>query len=434
MISKIKSLFFNLKSFNWSLWISLCALSLIPAIYQTVRTFILSTTVYSSGIDIVGQMEWYDLIDETIKAFLIVPLYSVLNKIFVKDKDDFSMTTFKCMLIVFVLYLMFSICVFIYGIHLISFMNPETSDISAMKEYLQLETIAFVVGVIPSFINVVFVTIGKPKNVYIFLAIQAVMLIFSDFIFVPNLDVNGIAVSNIVTNAMLAMVSTILLCVEGYLKPSWFHREDTTIVKDWLKTGLFSGSQQFIDNIIYMLMVARMVNMVAEQGNYWVSNNFIWGWLLIPVTAMAEIIKRDCQNEYKNLKQSNYYLLSVMIFIIWASTIPLWRLFYQHVEQLENYKEIFSITLKLAPFYIAYTLCQIPDSIFIGYGKTYCNMINSLLVNIVYYGIWFIFYKTNVISFDMNMIILTFGFGMVFHEIISIVEEKVLFKKGKTLI
>lgn len=49
-------------------------------------------------------------------------------------------------LVVFILYFIFSICVLVYGFNLISFMNPETNDINAMKTYLQLETIAFKIG------------------------------------------------------------------------------------------------------------------------------------------------------------------------------------------------------------------------------------------------------------------------------------------------
>ncbi len=77
----MKEKFKQLKDFNWRLFASLCALALIPAIYQTVRTFIISSNGESGVFDIIGQMEWFDLIDETLRAFLIVPLYSILNKL-----------------------------------------------------------------------------------------------------------------------------------------------------------------------------------------------------------------------------------------------------------------------------------------------------------------------------------------------------------------
>lgn len=226
MIAKIKLKFVNLKLFDWKLWISLVALALVPAIYQVIRTYLLSTNVSSTGIDIVGQMEWFDLIDETIKAFLIVPLYSILNKLLVKDKNNLGTHIFKMGLVVFILYFIFSICVLVYGFNLISFMNPETNDISAMKTYLQLETIAFMIGIIPSFINVVFVTLDKSKNIYIFLGLQVILGIISDFLLIPFLGVNGIAISNMFTNSVLAVSGILVLYFEGYLKASLFKKED----------------------------------------------------------------------------------------------------------------------------------------------------------------------------------------------------------------
>lgn len=57
------------------------------------------------------------------------------------------------------------------------------------------------------------------------------------------------------------------------------------------------------------------------------------------------------------------------------------------------------------------------------------NAINSLVVNSVYYGIFYILYKANIIVFNMNIIILMFGFGMVTHLFISIIEEKIFLQR-----
>lgn len=422
-ISKIKTTFKNLGYFKWSLWISLCVLALVPAIYQTIRTFLISINTSTAGIDVIGQMEWYDLIDETIKAFLIVPLYSILNKFFKENSEESSFFTFKALIIVFILYFVFNIGIFIYGNTLISYMNPQENDITAITRYLQLETIAFMIGIIPSFFNVVFVVAEKTKNVYIFLGIRVTLGIISDFILIPSMGINGIAVSNMITNSILAVAGFVVLYIEKLIKPCTLKKGDGSKYFSWLKVGLFSGTQQFIDNIVYALMIGKMVNMVSEQGNYWVANNFIWGWLLIPVTAMVEIIKTDCKNDDGKMIRSNYYLLSLFIFVFWALTIFGWKPFLAYAEQLENADYIFTILLKLVPFYIAYTLCVIPDSIFIGKGKTYLNAINSVLVNFVYYGIWFVLYKTNTIIFTIDMIIYMFGFGMVFHMFISWIEQ-----------
>lgn len=169
--------------------------------------------------------------------------------------------------------------------------------------------------------------------------------------------------------------------------------------------------------------------MVAEQGNYWIANNFIWGWLLIPITALSEIIKRDCKDGYRNLKRFNYYTVAGSVILLWVVSVPLWKPFYQYGENLSNAGEIFSITLKLAPFYIAYTGSVIIDSMFIGLGKTIYNTVNSLIVNFIYYGAFYILYITNTVHFTMDTIILMFGFGMVVHWCVSLIEEKIFSKR-----
>ena len=382
--------FGQLKNFDWRLFAALCALALIPAIYQAIKTSIISLNNQSAVFDIIGQMEWFDLINETLQAFLVIPLYSILNKIFKNDKENFEKHTFKTGLLTFIIYTLFSIGVFIYGVVLIKAMNPNEIDVAAVNAYLQLETIAFMIGIIVSFVNVVFVVIGKDKNVYIFLVINTILSIITDFVFIPNFGVYGIAISNIIVNTVLAISSLVLLYIQKYIKFCRFRKSDIQVLKEWCKVGVFSGVQQFIDNLIYAVMVCKMVNMVAEQGNYWIANNFIWGWLLIPITALSEVIRRDCKDGYKKLNRFNYYFIATAVIAVWVITIPLWTPFYKYAENIQNASEIFTITIKLAPFYIAYIGCAIIDNIFVGLGKTIYNAVNSLIINLVYYGIFYI--------------------------------------------
>lgn len=424
----MKEKLLQLRQFNWRLFAALCALSLIPAIYQTVKTFIISSNNPGAAFDIVGQMEWFDLINETLQAFLIVPLYSILNKIFKDSKENFARHTFKTGFLTFVVYALFSVGVLVYGSVLVRTMNPHEIDMTATSYYLRLETVAFMIGIIVRFVNVVFVVVGKDRNVYIFLAIHTVLSIIADFALIPNFGVYGIAMSNIVVNALLAAASFVMLYAQKLIKPCWFHTFDLPILKEWGKVGVFSGMQQFIDNFIYAVMICKMVNMVSEQGNYWIANNFIWGWLLIPVNALAEVIKRDCKDGYAKLRQSNYYFIAVAVVAVWVMMIPLWTPFFQYAENLSNADAIFAIVIKLVPFYVAYIGCAIIDNIFIGLGKTAYNAINSLVINVVYYGIFFVLYLTNAITFTMDTIITMFGLGMVVHFALSLLLEKVFLK------
>lgn len=429
----MKSKLRQLKNFNYRLFFALCALSLIPAIYQTAKTFIISANNQSDIFDIIGQMEWFDLINETLQAFLIVPLYSILNKIFKTDKEDFSRHTFKTGAAAFIVYSLFSIGVLVYGSALIKGMNPLETDLPAVNRYLCLETVAFMIGITVSFVNVVFVVVGKSKNVYLFLLAKTILSLIADLILIPNFGAYGIALSNIAVNILLSAFSLYLLYKQGHIRLCKCRISDIEIVKAWGRIGIFSGLQQFTDNLIYAVMVCKMVNMVSEQGNYWIANNFIWGWLLIPVTALSEIIKRDCKDGYKALKQFNYYFIAGCVIVLWAITVPFWLPFFKYAENLANAGEVFLITVKLAPFYIAYTGSVIVDSMFVGLGKTSYNAINSVIINFVYYGVFFVLYLTKVLTFSMDVIILMFGFGNLAHWCVSLVEEKIFLRKSKEL-
>lgn len=219
-----KNKFKLLKTFDWKLFISLILLSLVPAIIQTIETFVISTNLSTSDIDIIGQIEWFDLIDETIRAFLIIPLYSILNKILKNCKDKFGEGVFKTLIVVFVLYAIFSIIVLIYSANLISYMNKDETNLSLVNSYLSISTIAFMIGIIVSFVNVVFVVIDKAKNIYLFLGIKTIITIISDFIVIPHFGVIGAAISNILINSILAISGVIILINEKAIQPRKFKK------------------------------------------------------------------------------------------------------------------------------------------------------------------------------------------------------------------
>lgn len=427
MKERIKQWWTTFKTFDWKMYVALCLLALVPAIYQTVITKLITMHTSPGSLDIVGQMEWFDLIDETICAFLIVPMYSVLSK--ARKREDFNKVVFKLGIIVVGLYALFSLGTFFYGISLVSYMNPNEIDIAAAYRYLSLETVAFMIGIVFSYASVVFLVIDKSRYMYAFLVAKICLAMFSDLTLIPRMGVDGIATSNIIANGVMGILAIALLVYIKELRPGKYTKDDVAHLKDWGRIGLFAGGQQFLDNIIYALMICRMVNAVSESGNYWVSNNFIWGWLLIPITCLVEIIRKDAGLNGYNLKQSNYYSITIFVLLLWFSLIPTYKWFFSSVEGIENADRIFEIVIKNLGFYVAYALSQIPDAIFVGMGKTKYNAINSLICNIVYYGIWFILYQTKAVTMSMDMIIIMFGVGNVVHWIVSIVEEKIFLRR-----
>ena len=426
MINKI----FCFKDFNYKLYFSLIFLSLFPALYQTIRTMIVSISVDSSVFNVIGQLEWFDLINETLLAFLHIPLYAIFNRVIKNGDANFPKVTFKVVLVGFILYCLFSIVIYIISRNFISFMNVEENDIDTVAKYLNLETIAFVIGFIITSVNIVIVSKELYKVFIVFAFVKTFLLIILDLNLVSKFNAFGIAYSNMIINAVMGILGIAFLIKIGLLKLSWFDKNDKKIFISYFNIGIFSALQILIDNIIYALMIVKMVNLVAEQGNYWVANNFIWNWLLMPVLVLNEVIRTNCK-ENKNNQIFNYFRIIFIVTILGVFLVLFSNLFFKYVEKLENYNDIYILVLKLSPFYIFYALSIIPDNIFIGYGKTIYNLINSIIINFVYYGIVYLLYLKGYINFNMNAIIIMFGLGIILHTLISYF---ILYKKKDILI
>lgn len=122
-------------------------------------------------------------------------------------------------------------------------MNRNDVDLAVTNTYLQLETIAFMIGIIVSFVNVVFVVLGKDRNVYIFLGIRTVLSLTADLILIPNFGVYGVAFSNIIINAILTVASILLLYFQKYIKFCRFKKSDISIFNFCTFRGYSLGLQ-----------------------------------------------------------------------------------------------------------------------------------------------------------------------------------------------
>lgn len=405
----------NLYRFPIHLFISLMAMSFLPFLYQIVRIHLISDIQSIEGLSIIGHLEWFDLFAETINAFLIVPLYSIFNKAF-QDRGMFQKRINTFFWLVMGVYFVFSLVIYFSCSKITDIMVNKNGEIVA--EYLKLEMFRFFLENIVSFAAVVFVVIGKSKYIYQIIFGKIAALIVSDLIFIPLFSVYGVAYSGIVVNAVIILVCLIDLRKEGISvkAPVKMTRQE---LLEYSRIGLFSGMQIFLDNIVYILLVCRMVNRVEEQGNYWAANNFIWGLLLIPISAVGEIIKRDCKEEKidKNLKA--YFAVLGGTIVFWSMLVPFFKEILYYGMGIYNSDTIKSILFILVPFYIFYGIFQIFDSIFIGYGKTQYIFIISVIINLVYYPLVYIFAFIKSIKLDIVFICHMFGMGMLLHMIIS---------------
>lgn len=402
--------------FPLNLFFSLMLLSFIPFVYTLVRTNLIVNSPSTDGLGIAGHIEWFDLINETIQAFLIVPLFALFNRC-MQDTEQLKERIFQSFLIVNGIYITFSIVVLIHCNAIVSTMVYDRLD--EVTRYLALETIGFIIANVVSFVNVLFVVLEKTLYIYIMIICKTVLTILGDLFLISNFGVNGIAYSNIAVSSVCVVICLTVVFREKLAAVSF--RFDKSFIKDYLRIGLFGGAQILLDNVVYFAIVCKMVNAVAQQGNYWTANNIIWGLMLIPISALGEIIKKDCRDKLTATKMKQYHTVIIVTVFVWLCFIPLLNPFLKNVMGIENFEAIKHILVILIPFYFAYNYTALFDNILIGYGKTYFGFAISVIVNLIYYPIVYKLMLKGIFAPSITFICMMFGFGMVVHLGCSIV-------------
>ena len=415
----------SLKKINWRLFAALLVMGLCPAVYTTVRTFFLGQLPGEWSYSIAGQLSWVNLIYEIINEAIILPLFFFIGKV-VEDRKEFVNRLKTGLFLSFGLYTVLAAGIIAFAKPLLKAMAATPDVLADSATYIRIESVANIFGILLSFGSVALISIGKDKLVYLLTAAKLVLCLVSDTFLVStlpfsaNLGVNGIGISNILVNALLFITVILLLTKQGY---SVFYKEKLSFAwaKDFVKIGGVSGLESFVRNIAYMLMVSRMVNMVGEQGTYWVANNFIWGWMLLPVTQLGELIKQETAKDEKALKNNTpaYFTITGAVCVLWVALIPTYKPFMQYVLGFSDVDKLFRLVMVLLGFYMLYAFQNVFDCTFYGRGKTSYMLFESVVTNSIYYGTFFVLYLMGVWTPTLIGIALMFGCGNAFDTIVS---------------
>lgn len=370
------------------------------------------------GVNIASQLSWVNLLYEIIEEAFILPLFFLLGKS-LDSKEELENKTRTGLLISGGSYLLLSMIIVIFARPLCTWMASDPATMDATVTYIRLESVSSTIRILSKFITVLLVTMSKDKYMYIILGIQTGLTMLLDTFlisklpFSANMGVNGIAVANIIVS-ITSVVAAILFLYKEDIHLFRKKKLEFGWLKEYWKIGLFSGLESFVRNIAFMLMVSRLVNVIAEQGTYWVANNFIWTWLLLPATALYDVIKKETAENKDNIrtKTLGYVVVSTLFSIIWFATIPLWKPFIEYVLNSNAYETIFYVVLIQSGFYVAYIFNCICDGTIYGRGKTVYMLIESIFTNGLFYVTMFILWKTGVWTPTLTGIALMFGVGM----------------------
>lgn len=414
---------------------------LLPTIYKTFRIYLLGYLHHDSGINIASQIAWLDVSFEVFQEGLILPLFYLIGQSFNKEKYhsiDLSNKIQTGLITSGSIFFFIGLFSSVFLPEIATFMGQATALIPATITYMRLEIVAMFLSVLLSFSKVVLISLGQTKTIaYLLVGRMLINLISDTFLlsnlsFSLNLGVNAIAIGNILSNGILFLVSVFCFHKMGLLLKN--KKLSFAWQKKWASVGSLSGLESLVRNAIFALVILRMINQVQEQGTFWLANHFIWGWLLIPVFALGELIKRNVSKGNTSNKEIQLIFkqgmqLTGLICIVWFLTFPFWENFLVVTFNLEDVSSLLSLIKISIVFYVIFAFNNVIDSIFYGLGRTDLMLYQSLATNIGFYSLAYLLYLGQIWQPALQSIAILFGLGIAFDSLITFVIYFVLRKK-----
>jgi len=415
----------NLKQLNYKLFLVLLLTSFIPIIYSTFRVNFIGTIPDAWSFSIAAQVSWLNLLFEVITEGLILPLFFIFGQS-VSVKSEFWYRVRFSLGVVFIAYLLLSLLVLTFAQDLVSMLSQAEDAVELTVRYIRAETFAILTTSVYAVMAVVLVVKNAQKALYTLLLLKMILTVAFDSYFVSqlsfslNLGIMGVAYTNIVVNGLLALTAIFL-----FFKMGAFSKSPTNPSKKWVwqwaKISFASGLESFVRNLAFIIMIIKLINEVQEAGTFWVANQFIWGWLLLPILAVGSLIKQDASTSNGMLGQRmlGYVYLTVIWLLVWVGTIPFWPYFLQNVMGISEFLPIYHLILIMLGFYVIFAFNNLIDSYFYGVGRTDLMLVQSLIVNIFFYGSAYLLYKAGIFIPTLSGIAIMFGVGIVFDSVIT---------------
>ena len=414
---------------DWRLLTIILLMMVLPSVYNSYSVYLIGQWPPSDeGLPIAAQWQFVQLLIEVIQESLVIPLFYYVGIYRFKEKSDqfvrihSALTLAVLVLIVLLLMLLLFMPKFVDSIQTSNQLRTQTI------QYLRIRLASALCGIMNLGFIVIFEAFGKRKILLGLLLIRSLLHLFFDALFFGTysfsfgMGINGVAWSNVLTECLVFLFSVYWLNKAlGMTGRDWLQPIQKPALKVFIRVSKWIAMESSLRNLVYFFMILVLINELGGKqiGAYYLSMHLYWSFCLLPINAIAEVLKAQIGNSANDLAKVKH-LLKIGFIMGGGAILVGWGLVYMNLNLILDFFNNDSLLVQYA--YHSFVILLLPyallainligDSAFIGLGKTRYLAYQSITTNLLVYGSAYILYLTDCWIPDFDSILLLFSIGI----------------------
>ncbi|BDV03463.1 MAG: hypothetical protein HPPSJP_1840 [Candidatus Hepatoplasma scabrum] len=462
---KIKKFFIDVE---WTFFLIILFSLLIPFTYKFIRYFWLSKQSIEDFSNILGILSTINLVFETATVFLIVPVYSFVNKNIknkVEQKEKFLISFAIVFVTLIFINLIMAVCAYPYVIYVL--------DGGAQMNQLAFTFIISSIGfsfLLFDHLFIAFLVLKRDKMSAFLLTFIGILILFlSDFflisgIFIENPDYFILSISFLLGPLIYFVLIFGWVFIKEFKEwklafKSFSFKKWKKDLKIYKKTSFFVGIETLIWNLLWFLGVSMPLYIGFDEPYietaFILSDAMFWTILTVPLTAFT-YLQAERHSRVYDWKEHNFVLFNGFIFVFligisWLILGPiLIFLIYPHYISVDyayaishlsdfvtvndlsggvvnsigvlgdNYYDVAygylrSFCLILLPFFYMMLIIRVIYTYWVSVGNAFKTLIGTIIgAGVVWIPSTIIFSTLAIIGIDFSpyFLIFIYGFGI----------------------
>lgn len=414
---------------TWALVGVLCAKGLLPGLVGTFRIWLLAGQMDGDPLEVAAQIQWLALTFEVVEECWLLPAFFVLGRLLGNRAALERAMGVGVLVLVGLLSLLVG-GAWIGSPLLVASLGQVPELLEPTVRYVRVEALALALGTLTRFLWIPLLLIGRPWELGRVLALQTAAQLVCDWaILGPSLMANPGGVVAMAWGRALVegvvIVGTIWRLRRIGLRAELDLSDSTLpLLLEWVRRGWRSGLESLIRNLAFTFVVLRLINASGNAGTFWVANQLLWGWLLVPILALGEALKRHVATrpESINVLFPAYRRGAVVVLLGWVVSVPTWPMAIDKLLHAQGENDVLGTAYWLAGFYAVFALNHLMDSAFYGAGRTDYMLWQTLVVNLAVFGTAFVLNMLGYWSPSLRSVTVLFGLGIVCDTMVTTVQ------------